>query len=100
MGTASWVVAGPKKGANDAFSSSCHGAGRQLSRTAARKSVDSLALRKDLRLRNSCSSQNSDVLAEEAPEAYKDVDEVIALTNAANLARPVARLRPFAVIKG
>jgi len=40
------------------------------------------------------------VLAEEAPEAYKDVDEVIALTNAANLARPVARLRPFAVIKG
>ena len=40
------------------------------------------------------------MLAEEAPEAYKDVDEVIALTEAANLARPVARLRPFAVIKG
>ena len=101
MGTASWVLAGPKKGTNDAFSSSCHGAGRQLSRTAARKSVDSLALRE--RLESSgihVRAKTPNVLAEEAPEAYKDVDEVIALTNAANLARPVARLRPFAVIKG
>ena len=64
MGTASWGLAGPKKGANAAFSSSCH------------------------------------VLSEEAPEAYKDVDDVIELTSKAELARPVARLRPFAVIKG
>ena len=101
MGTASWVLAGPKKGANDAFSSSCHGAGRQLSRTAARKSVDSLALRERLEASGiHVRAKTPNVLAEEAPEAYKDVDEVIALTNAANLARPVARLRPFAVIKG
>jgi tRNA-splicing ligase RtcB len=101
MGTASWVLAGPKTGSNDAFSSSCHGAGRQLSRTAARKSVDSSALIK--RLEQSgihVRAKTPNVLAEEAPEAYKDVDEVIALTEAANLARPVARLRPFAVIKG
>ena len=101
MGTASWVLAGPKTGSNDAFSSSCHGAGRQLSRTAARKSVDSSALVK--RLEESgihVRAKTPNVLAEEAPEAYKDVDEVIALTEAANLARPVARLRPFAVIKG
>tara|TARA_B000000437_G_scaffold60792_1_gene43757 strand:- start:1159 stop:2436 length:1278 start_codon:yes stop_codon:yes gene_type:complete len=101
MGTASWVLAGPKTGSNDAFSSSCHGAGRQLSRTAARKSVDSSALIK--RLEESgihVRAKTPNVLAEEAPEAYKDVDEVIALTEAANLARPVARLRPFAVIKG
>jgi tRNA-splicing ligase RtcB len=101
MGTASWVLAGPKTGSNDAFSSSCHGAGRQLSRTAARESVDSSALIK--RLEESgihVRAKTPNVLAEEAPEAYKDVDEVIALTEAANLARPVARLRPFAVIKG
>ena len=101
MGTASWVLAGPKSGANDAFSSSCHGAGRQMSRTAARKTIDSSALRQ--RLESSgihVRAKTPNVLAEEAPEAYKDVDEVIALTASANLARPVARLRPFAVIKG
>jgi len=45
-------------------------------------------------------AKTPNVLSEEAPEAYKDVDDVISLTSKANLARPVARLRPFAVIKG
>ena len=101
MGTASWVLAGPKKGANEAFSSSCHGAGRQLSRTAARKSIDVDELRASLENKGiHVHTRTPNVLAEEAPQAYKDVDEVIRLTAEAGLARQVARLVPFAVIKG
>ena len=101
MGTASWVLAGPSKGSNDAFSSSCHGAGRQLSRTAARKSVDARALIERLEQQGvHVRAKTPNVLSEEAPEAYKDVDDVVRLTEQAGLARPVARLRPLAVIKG
>lgn len=101
MGTASWVLAGPEQGGNDAFSSSCHGAGRRLSRTAARKAVDSNELVKRLESEGvHVRAKTPGMLSEEAPEAYKDVDEVIRLTHEAGLARPVARLRPFAVIKG
>ena len=101
MGTASWVLAGPSKGANDAFSSSCHGAGRQLSRTAARKSVDARELMDRLQEQGiHVRAKTPNVLSEEAPEAYKDVDDVVRLTQRAGLARPVARLRPLAVIKG
>ena len=101
MGTASWVLAGPTKGGNDAFSSSCHGAGRQLSRTAARKSVNARALMDRLEQQGvHVRAKTPNVLSEEAPEAYKDVDDVVRLTEKARLARPVARLRPLAVIKG
>ena len=101
MGTASWVLAGPKVGKNDAFSSSCHGAGRRLSRTAARKIINPEELAMSLESDGvHVRSKTPRLLVEEAPEAYKDVDEVIRLTSEANLARPVARLRPLAVIKG
>jgi tRNA-splicing ligase RtcB len=101
MGTASWVLAGPTKGANEAFSSSCHGAGRQLSRSAARKSIDVDELMATLKQKGiHVHTRTPNVLAEEAPQAYKDVDEVIRLTAEAGLARQVARLTPFAVIKG
>ena len=101
MGTASWVLAGPVKGGNDAFSSSCHGAGRRLSRAAARRSVDSDSLISELESRGvHVRAKTPNVLSEEAPEAYKNVDDVISLTNQAGLARPVARLRPISVIKG
>ena len=101
MGTASWVLAGPSKGGNDAFSSAWHGAGRQLSRTAARKSVDARALIERLEQQGvHVRAKTPNVLSEEAPEAYKDVDDVVRLTEQAGLARPVARLRPLAVIKG
>ena len=101
MGTASWVLAGPKNGSNDAFSSSCHGAGRRLSRTAARNSIDSNQLRNELQTKGIyVHAKTSNILSEEAPDAYKNVDEVIGLTEKAELARPVARLRPLAVIKG
>lgn len=101
MGTASWVLAGPKSGSNVAFGSSCHGAGRALSRRRARESIDPDELQADLAARGITVHANTpNVLSEEAPDAYKDVDEVIQLSSTAGLARPVARLRPFCVIKG
>jgi tRNA-splicing ligase RtcB len=101
MGTASWILAGPKQGSNDAFSSSCHGAGRRLSRTAAREQIDSEKLREQLESAGiNVHTKTPNVLSEEAPDAYKNVDEVIRLTCEARLARPVARMKPFAVIKG
>ena len=101
MGRASWVLAGPKKGENEAFSSSCHGAGRRLSRTAARNAVDPEALMRDLEdMGVIVRAKSRSLLSEEAPEAYKNVDEVVRLTESAGLARPVARLRPLGVIKG
>ena len=101
MGTGSWLLSGPKQGTNQAFGSSCHGAGRALSRTKAKKTIDGKALKLELEARGiRIHASTPNVLAEEAPDAYKDVDEVIALTDHANLARPVARLNPLAVIKG
>tara|TARA_B100000900_G_scaffold294130_1_gene252915 strand:- start:8901 stop:10373 length:1473 start_codon:yes stop_codon:yes gene_type:complete len=101
MGRASWVLAGPKKGENDAFSSSCHGAGRKLSRTAARKAIDPEALIRELEdMGIIVRAKTRSLLSEEAPEAYKNVDDVVRLTESAGLARPVARLRPLGVIKG
>jgi len=101
MGSASWVLSGAKEGGNDAFSSSCHGAGRRLSRSAARKAVDSNELINNLEAAGIfVRAKTPGMIAEEAPQAYKDVDEVVGLTRDAGLARPVARLRPVAVIKG
>jgi tRNA-splicing ligase RtcB len=101
MGTASWVLAGPRSGSNRAFASSCHGAGRALSRKAARDRIDSTKLIKELRQKGiHVHARTPNALAEEAPAAYKDVDDVIRLSDMAGLARPVARLTPFLVIKG
>ena len=101
MGTGSWIMSGPVTGQNQAFASSCHGAGRSLSRTKAKKTIDGKALKKRLEdsgIRIHASTPN--VLSEEAPDAYKDVDEVIELTAKAGLARPVARIKPNIVVKG
>ena len=101
MGRASWILAGPRSGGNDAFSSSCHGAGRRLSRTAARKTVDPELLIKRLEEQGiEVRAKTRSLISEEAPEAYKNVDDVVGLTETAGLARPVARLRPLGVIKG
>ena len=101
MGNGSWIMAGPPQGSNMAFGSSAHGAGRALSRAQAKKTQDAKALKRRLEeqgIRVHASTPN--VLSEEAPDAYKDVDDVIRLTAEANLARPVARMNPLAVIKG
>lgn len=100
MGTASWILSGPTK-ANVAFDSSCHGAGRALSRTQARKNINSNELLKELNSKGILiHAKTENVLSEEAPEAYKDVDEVIKMTEDAGLANPVTRLKPLIVIKG
>jgi len=101
MGTGSWVMAGPKTGQNIAFGSSCHGAGRAMSRSKAKQTIDGKALKIELENRGiRVHASTPNVLSEEAPDAYKDVDDVIDLTEKAGLARPVVRLNPLAVIKG
>lgn len=99
MGTGSWVLAGERPG--DAFHSSCHGAGRVMSRTAARKQVSGRALRQELLAHGvEVRATSARVLAEEAPQSYKDVDVVVESVERAGLARRVARLVPLGVVKG
>jgi tRNA-splicing ligase RtcB len=101
MGTSSYVLVGDLRSEERSFSSACHGAGRALSRHAAlkqwsgRKVVDDLAARGIL-----VRSPSSRGVAEEAPGAYKNVDDVVAAAERAGLARRVARLRPVVCIKG
>jgi tRNA-splicing ligase RtcB len=101
MGTASWILAGAEGSMKETFGSVCHGAGRALSRTAAKKGKD--ARQEQRRLEDAgilVRSSSRDGILEELPEAYKDVDEVIEVVHRAGLARKVARLRPMGVIKG
>jgi tRNA-splicing ligase RtcB (3'-phosphate/5'-hydroxy nucleic acid ligase) len=99
MGTASWVLRGEES--NPAFASAAHGAGRLMSRTAARRQSSGAGVRDDLMSAGiSVSPGSVKLLSEEAPYAYKDVDEVIDVCRRAGLAAPVARLRPLAVVKG
>lgn len=101
MGTASWVLAGADGAMKETFGSVCHGAGRLLSRTAARKGRDARQVQQQLEERGIIvRSETRDGILEEVPEAYKDVDEVIEVVHQAGLARKVARLRPMGVIKG
>jgi tRNA-splicing ligase RtcB len=101
MGTASVVLAGLPGAMTRSFGTVCHGAGRVLSRTAARKRVGGAELRRELEERGivvRCPTMKG--LAEEAPFAYKDVDRVVAVVERAGLARRVARLVPIGVVKG
>jgi tRNA-splicing ligase RtcB len=101
MGTASFVMVGLPTSDDRSWASACHGAGRSLSRAAARRRVTGSELRHALEAQGivvRCPSNKG--LAEEAPEAYKDVDAVADVVERAGLARRVARLRPIGVIKG
>jgi tRNA-splicing ligase RtcB len=101
MGTASYVLAGTTGAMSQTFGSTCHGAGRMMSRTAAKKQVRGETLKQELNqqgIRIRAGSMAG--LAEEAPLAYKQVEEVIAVVEGAGIARAVARLEPLAVIKG
>ena len=83
------------------FGSTCHGAGRVWSRSRAKKEVRGDELRRDLEKHGIHVRAGSlPGLAEEAPQAYKDVDLVVKTVSEAGIARKVARLRPVAVIKG
>ncbi|MEK7408202.1 MAG: RtcB family protein [Acidobacteriota bacterium] len=101
MGTASWVLVGTEGAMQETFGSVCHGAGRLMSRTAARKGRNAREVQDKLEEQGILvRSESRDGILEEIPEAYKNVDEVIEVVHAAGLARKVARFRPMAVIKG
>lgn len=101
MGTASWILVGTTESETRAFSSACHGAGRSMSRHQARKTwrgreiIDELS-RRGIVIR----SPSMRGVAEEAPNAYKDISAVIESTHCAGLASKIAELRPLICIKG
>jgi tRNA-splicing ligase RtcB len=101
MGTSSYVLVGAEGAMRESFGTCCHGAGRLMSRTAAKKSPyaqDAKQRLEDLGIIVRADSR--DGITEEIPEAYKDVDAVIDVVHNAGLARRVARLKPMGVIKG
>ena len=101
MGTASYVLAGEPAAMERSFGTTCHGAGRVMSRTGARKQIGGGELRRQLEAQGITVRSPSDKgLAEEAPFAYKDVERVVDVVAKAGLARRVARLRPVGVVKG
>jgi tRNA-splicing ligase RtcB len=101
MGTASYVLVGTGKAMTETFGSTCHGAGRVMSRARAKKEVRGEKLRDELASRGIVIRAGSmPGLAEEAPQAYKDVARVVEVVHNAGIGRRVARLEPMAVIKG
>ncbi len=101
MGTASYVLVGAEGAMRETFGTTCHGAGRVMSRTAARKSAYAQNAKQRLEDQGiTVRAETRDGITEEIPEAYKDVDAVINVVHNAGLARRVARLKPIGVIKG
>lgn len=101
MGTASWVLVGTEKSMAQSFGSTCHGAGRTMSRSQAKRTIRGDELREELEAGGIHVRAGSlPGLAEEAPSAYKDVDRVIEVVHGAGIARKVARIVPVAVVKG
>jgi tRNA-splicing ligase RtcB len=101
MGTSTFVIAGEPGSLERSFGSTCHGAGRALSRTAARKRVGGAEVRREREARGIVVRSTSNrALAEEAPFAYKQVERVVEVVEQAGLGRRVAQLEPLGVIKG
>ncbi len=101
MGTASYVLAGTEGSMRQTFGSTCHGAGRQMSRKAAKRQVHGGKLKEQLQRQGiEIRAGSLKGLAEEAPIAYKDVSRVVDVVHNAGIANKVARLRPIAVVKG
>jgi tRNA-splicing ligase RtcB len=101
MGTASYVLVGTEEAMKVSFGSTCHGAGRILSRRAAKRKIWGEDLKAELEARGIQVRAGSMAgLAEEAPAAYKDVEHVVDVVHRAGLAHKVAKLRPLAVMKG
>ena len=101
MGTNSYVMVGTKLAMEQTWGSTCHGAGRVMSRSKAKKAARGRALEKELKERGILvMAKGWATVAEEMPEAYKDIDEVVRIVEKAGLSRKVAKLRPLGVIKG
>ena len=101
MGTSSYVLVGTNKSMQASFGSTCHGAGRRLSRRAAKRQVNAPQLKEQLLAQGIHVQAGSyKGIAEEAPVAYKDVNLVVETVHRAGIARKVAKLKPLAVVKG
>jgi tRNA-splicing ligase RtcB len=101
MGRYSYVLVGTEKAMEETFGSTCHGAGRLQSRTQAMKASRGRPLHRELEDRGIfVRAASRATLAEEAPEAYKDVSRVVEVVHRAGISRKVAKLRPWAVMKG
>ena len=100
MGRYSYLLAGTGK-AEETFFSTCHGAGRRLSRSAAISACRGRSISRELESKGVfVMSSGRETLAEEAPEAYKDVNEVVSVVAGAGISKRVCRMRPLGVIKG
>ena len=101
MGTASYVLVGTEKAMTESFGSSCHGAGRMLSRKKAIRQGQGRSIAAELEREGIfVMARGKHTLQEEMPEAYKNVDEVVEVVHQAGLARKVAKMRPVGVVKG
>jgi tRNA-splicing ligase RtcB len=101
MGSASYVLVGTEKAMNESFGSSCHGAGRALSRHKAIAKGKGRSIAGELEREGIfVIARGKHTLVEEMPEAYKDVDEVVEVVHQAGLAAKVAKMKPFGVVKG
>jgi len=101
MGTSSYVMVGTQKAMDETFGSSCHGAGRVLSRHAATKKARGRSIYREMRaLGIAVRAHGRSTLAEEMPEAYKDINDVVDVMHEAGITRKVVKLRPLGVIKG
>jgi tRNA-splicing ligase RtcB len=101
MGTSSFILAGTKQAEEQTFGSVCHGAGRRMSRSSAKKQVSGKQIKEELAKRGilvRCPSLSD--IAEEAPLAYKDIDNVVEIVVQAGLAQKVAQMYPLGVVKG
>jgi len=101
MGTCSYVLVGTHLAMSETFGSCCHGAGRSMSRTQAKRETSPEKLLQELRQKGILvRGQTRSGLTEEKPDAYKDVNEVVHVVHNAGIARKIAKLRPIAVMKG
>ncbi|TAM41345.1 RNA-splicing ligase RtcB, partial [bacterium] len=101
MGRNSYLLVGTQKAMEETFGSTCHGAGRLKSRTAAARSINSDMLLKELESKGiMVKASGRRTIVEEAPEAYKDVNEVVDVVHNAGISKRVCRMRPVGVIKG
>ncbi|PJB22416.1 MAG: RNA-splicing ligase RtcB, partial [Euryarchaeota archaeon CG_4_9_14_3_um_filter_38_12] len=101
MGTASYVLVGTETGMKETFGSTCHGAGRVMSRHEALRRWRTEDIKREMDKKHIyVHSASKNVLVEEAPDAYKDVDDVVNTTHGAGISLKVAKLKPLGVVKG
>jgi tRNA-splicing ligase RtcB len=101
MGTASYVLVGTERAMSETFGSTCHGAGRLMSREAAIRKFEKNQVLRSLRDRGIyVKAATKEGIIEEAPGAYKNIDDVVRIADGAGISRPVARLVPLGVMKG